>query len=420
MSEATMSSGLLVKNKIDGAIEWCDRGIQSLDSQKHQLEPGDLDRIEQLIGKLQGIAIARKRHPPGAGSRLPWQPFNEITKSQFSSVRVERYRGIDGLVLEDLGRINLLVGANNAGKTSLLEAIYLLAHQHDERALLDLIRWRGRIAAEPEPLWLVEQLSRAVRISGKFDQVDNNLAQLEMDVSVEPDETIKDQTSFLSRLGIQSSYSGHTQSTEVVFFEDRPRRTSLQGQHWLCRSAFTSPCLANRPETLARCNKASLEAGTKQSIIDFVRERVDPGLRNIELADEYNRFLVSHEDFDKAPDLASFGEGIRRVFETGLLFAGARGGVVLIDEFENAIDTKLLGNFSRFIQELAVELNVQVLLSTHSKETVDAFVLNDYRTDDVVGYAIQRSDGGAKASRYSGSKLLRLHEAVDFDLRGIR
>ena len=351
---------------------------------------------------------------------MPWQPFNEITQSRFSSIHVESYRGIDGLILDAPGRINLIVGVNNAGKTSLLEAIYLLAHQNDERALLDAIRWRGRVEGDPPPLWLVDQLPRVARISGRFDQVPDDMTRVEFDVGTEPEPDVEDQTSFLSKLVIESSYGEHVQNTDVVFFENRPRRTSFLGQHWLCRSAFTSPFSANRPDTLARCNKESLEAGTKQQIIDFIRERVDPGLRNIELADRFNRFLVSHDNFDKAPDLATFGEGVRRVFEIGLLCAGVRGGVLLVDEFENAIHTELLMDFTRLVQDLAVELNVQVFLSTHSKEAVDAFVQNGHRTDDVVGYALNRTNSHVKARRYDGKRLHKLHEAVDFDLRGVR
>ena len=128
LQEATLSSDLLVKSEIDGAFKSCERGIQKLDRRISELASGELDRVEQLIGRLQGMMLARKRQPPVTGHRLPWQPFNEITQSQFSSIRVERYRGIDGLVLDAPGRINLIVGVNNAGKTSLLEAIHLLAH----------------------------------------------------------------------------------------------------------------------------------------------------------------------------------------------------------------------------------------------------------------------------------------------------
>ena len=420
LQEATLSSDLLVKNEIDGAFRSCDRGIQRLNTRVGDLGAGELDRVEQLVGRLQGIALARKRRPPAAGPRLPWRPFNEITRSQFSAVHVERYRGIDGLVLDAPGRVNLIVGVNNAGKTSLLEAIYLLARQNDERALLDAIRWRGRVEGEPDPVWLVEQLPRAARIAGRFDRVSDNAASVEFEVADEPEPDVEDQTSFLLKLAIEAGYGDHAQSTDVVFFGDRPRRTSFEGQHWLCRSAFTSPFSANRPDTLARCNKESLEAGTKQTVIDFIRERVDPGVRTIELADRFNRFLVSHDDFDKAPDVAVFGEGVRRVFEIGLLFAGVRGGVLLIDEFENAIHTELLAEFASLVQDLAAELDVQVFLATHSKEAIDAFVQNEGRLADVAGYAIQRTDDGAGARRYDGRKLRRLHEAVDFDLRGVR
>ena len=163
---------------------------------------------------------------------------------------------------------------------------------------------------EPPPVWLVKQLPGTAQISGSFDRVPDNTTSVDFEVDTEPEPDIEDQTSFLSKLAIESSYERLVQTTEVVFFDDRPRRTRFEGQHWLCRSAFTSPFSANHPETFVRCHRESLEAGTKQQIIDFIRERVDPGLRNIELADQNNRFLVPHDNFDRAPDLAVFGEGV--------------------------------------------------------------------------------------------------------------
>lgn len=206
----------------------------------------------------------------------------------------------------------------------------------------------------------------------------------------------------------------------VTFFSDRLRRTTFDGQNWLCRSAFASPFWANRPSVLARCDRESLNAGTKAKIIEFIREHVDQGLDNIEHVDKFDRFLVTHKDFKKAPDLSLFGEGVRRVFEIGLLFAGVQGGVLLIDEFANAIHTRILADFAHLVQMLAVELNVQVFLTTRSKEAIDALIGNEYRTDDIVGYALRRTGDGVEARRYDGERLLRLHQAVDFDLRGIR
>ena len=420
LQEATLSSSLLVKSEIDRAFGSCDTGIQKLSTRVGELTSEDLDRVEQLVGKLQGLALARKRPPFMSGGRLPWEPFNEFTQSQFSDVHVQHYRGFDGLALDGLKRINLIAGVNNAGKTSLLEAIYLLTRQNDEAGLLDVIRWRGRLEGEPDPLWLVEQIPPAIRIAGRFDEVNDNSASLDVQRVNEPGEDIEDQTTFLAKLAIESSYAGHAQSTDVALFSDRPRRTSFQGRHWLCRSALTSPFWVNRADALSESNKAALEAGTKAKVIDFIKKHLDARMTNIELADKFNRFLVSHQDFDRAPDLSSFGDGLRRIFEIGLLFAGVRGGVLLIDEFENAIHTELLVPFTHMVQELAVELNVQVFLTTHSKETLDAFIVDGYNTEDIAGYAIGRDDGSAGVQRFGGNKLLRLHNALDFDLRGIR
>ena len=420
LQEATLSSDLLVKTEIERAFVDCDDGILKLNKRVGDLDSEDLDRVEHLIGKLHGISYAHKRRPAASGGRMPWQPFNERTHSQFSTVRVNAYRGISGLALEGLERVNLIAGINNAGKTSLLEAIYLLAHQNDETALLDVIRWRGRMAGEPDPVWLAQQLQQVIHIGGHFDAFEENQASLDIQRIDEPDQDIKDQTTFLTKLRIKSCYGGRDQSANVALFSDRPHRASFQGQHWLCRSALTSPFGANGADLLTEANEAAVEAGVKAKVIGFIVEHVDKAITSIELVREPNRFLVSQEGFDQASDLSSFGDGMRRIFEIGLLFASVRGGVLLIDEFENAIHTALLGPFTRIVQELAVEHNVQVFLTTHSKETLDAFIKNDYRTGDIAGYGICRDPDGAHARRFGGDRLLRLNTAVDFDLRGIR
>ena len=45
--------------------------------------------------------------------------------------------------MSGLGQINLIVGNNNSGKTSILEAIYLLANAGDMAALWKMISQRG-------------------------------------------------------------------------------------------------------------------------------------------------------------------------------------------------------------------------------------------------------------------------------------
>ncbi len=51
------------------------------------------------------------------------------------SIEIDGYRGFDRFEMNDLGLVNLLVGRNNSGKTSVLEAIYLLTSKGDPTAI---------------------------------------------------------------------------------------------------------------------------------------------------------------------------------------------------------------------------------------------------------------------------------------------
>jgi predicted ATP-dependent endonuclease of OLD family len=59
------------------------------------------------------------------------------------SVSIRGYRGFADFAMSSLGSVNLLVGKNNSGKTSVLEALYLLASAGDPGALWRIVARRG-------------------------------------------------------------------------------------------------------------------------------------------------------------------------------------------------------------------------------------------------------------------------------------
>lgn len=68
------------------------------------------------------------------------------------TLSISNYRGFHELALTGLGRINLLVGLNNSGKTSVLEAVGLLASGGDLRRLWSTMSSRGEwLHNEREP-----------------------------------------------------------------------------------------------------------------------------------------------------------------------------------------------------------------------------------------------------------------------------
>lgn len=420
LQAATLSSDLLVKNEIGGAIERSHQDAARLFELAPKMSSSELDRVENLVARLEAVVVSRKRQPATATtSEQPWKVYSELHQSHFDSIEIERYRALANIRFEHLGRINLIVGINNAGKTSVLEAVYLLANQSDPRGLLELLRRRTRMDIGSGTEFSIAQLPRDVRLNGRYDKHLDNAVVLKLALKDEPEDMDEDWASYLRTLVIDASYAGRSQRSVTDFFSGRARRTRLTGEpRWLTASVFHSPFSLSDPDLLVRCNEESIRLKLKDRVVKFIRSHIDAGIRDVALANAHCRFLVTHEAFEEAVDLSFFGEGIQRVFLTGLLFAGARGGVVLIDEFENALHTNLLLEFTKFVHELAVEFECQVLLTTHSKETVDAFLLNEYRTDEVVAYLLKReAHATTKVIRFNGPELKRAIEVGDVDLR---
>src|ERR1700733_2592570 len=60
-----------------------------------------------------------------------------------SSIHIEGYRGFQRFDMSRLGSVNLVVGTNNSGKTSVLEALHLLTTCGDPMALWQVLWRRG-------------------------------------------------------------------------------------------------------------------------------------------------------------------------------------------------------------------------------------------------------------------------------------
>ena len=94
----------------------------------------------------------------------------------YSWITITNFRGIGALAVADLRPINLILGRNNSGKTTLLEGLFLLGGANDPRYATTLGRLRGQPAggARSEQVWrsLFHRLDpkNQPEISGKWEQ----------------------------------------------------------------------------------------------------------------------------------------------------------------------------------------------------------------------------------------------------------
>ena len=92
-----------------------------------------------------------------------------------------------------------------------------------------------------------------------------------------------------------------------------------------------------------------------------------------EVSSRIRTAIVRSGSFRRPVPLRSFGDGLNRLFAIALSIVNARGGVLLVDEFENGLHYSVQLDAWRMMFRLAQELAVQVFATSHSQDVVNAF-----------------------------------------------
>ena len=411
LDAAILGAARVVAAPVEDVLRRLNRDLQRLLSAGQEISDDDLSRLSSLRDRMDQVLASRGRRAADASmSTTPVDPYHQLPQTHFSDVQIHHYRGLRNLHLEAPKRVNLVAGVNNVGKTSVLEALHILTSQCDARSFLDLTRRRTHRERLPEGEWLFRLLPDEGDLRGSFDGKE---AEVTWHKSTEPQDERVDRATFVGTLELAAAYGANRHTARVVVSTGgRPSLFAPPQARVLCRSELTSPFSLSEADTLSRANELSVELDTKAEVLDFIREHMRPQLESVELVNLQGRFVVN-EAGQRPLDLTQYGEGMQRIFLLGSLMGLAKDGVFLIDEFENAVHTSLLKPLARMIHGLAHRLNVQVFLTTHSQEAIEAWTEPEV-AGDVVGYGLQPVK---PPTRVEGDHLGELIELVGLDLR---
>ena len=128
---------------------------------------------------------------------------------------------------------------------------------------------------------------------------------------------------------------------------------------------------------------------------------------------------IKHRKLGVAP-LSVFGDAMRRaVLLAATLPSLKKGGILLIDEVEVGIHVAALTNVFKWLVNAARKLEIQIFVTTHSLEALDAIIsANSEQTeDDIVAFHLTQTEEGTQSKRFSGDLLHRLRFERGLDLR---
>lgn len=362
--------------------------------------------------------------------------------AMLQNLRIESFRGICDLQVDRLNQINLIVGDNNCGKTSVLEAIQLLGPSSSAGNIFRIARQReylmgfsGNSVYENFICMFPHDGSELkIRVSGICDnkEIGYSIKGEQKTILIDP----KDMDRMAMReLGEISEPMEVNAFDGEVFYRNGERVHSREVKvNQLSRLSgitlermrnfdivYVSPFEHLKGDVLGKIikNDEYKEICLRalqlfdSDIVDMMIFKSDVGNRPVE--------YLKHRKLGNMP-LSTFGDGIKKVLVLSNAIAKATGGIVLMDEIETAIHKKYYDDIFRFIVKVCKAFDVQAFITTHSLEAIDGLLMTqDYEKqeteDNVSVVTLKKEENRTYARTLTGREVAQNREAFGFEVR---
>lgn len=364
------------------------------------------------------------------------------------AVHIAGYRGIRELSADGFGRVNLIIGRNDCGKTAFMEAMQVADHAESAaNYLLGHQRTRlGRAARIPdfEHFWrpIFFNLDAKTGLSISITRQDGTLKTLEVRQGAVSEEIVLDSSEgrsprdredggYENRDIIRSPtwaldilLTAHDLARHPARTQDRvvatpthvrlPPVSNTDGSTWIASSSDTK-------ELDVRHVSALKQRGQDGTLIELLRE-VDSRLSGIELlapGGDIAELFVRLDNGTPMLPVALMGEGFQRCLELGAAAAADDWPTLFVDEIENGMHHLALEPLWRWIATISSRRNLQVFATTHSEECIHA-ACRAFRGLDNDGLRVIRLDrleSGTRATIYDRA-LVETAERTGTEIRG--
>lgn len=315
-------------------------------------------------------------------------------------LNIERFRGLNELTLTDASRINLIVGRNDTGKTSLLEAIRVLLSgdpRHLRRTVRNLMTRKPLDLSQDYQLAFYRTypnnpLSISGTVSGiallaraEIREVQGEEALL---FDLESDSFASEDAESLLQPGreiiVEVTADGQAKAIIRQSLQDGGSLPPRSQRQFVGESFPDVPILVwlgtNRAEVWSHARRYSdlYRSGGADILLNILRD-IEPRLRSLVLLttqrNEVSRptaVLEADLGFGRTLPLESMGDGFSNIISILSAIGAAKNGLCLIDEVDNGIHYSLLPQVWRSVISAVNVYNSQVWATTHSYDCINA------------------------------------------------
>ena len=369
-----------------------------------------------------------------------------------NSFQIHKFRLFQHLEVKNLGRVNLIVGKNNLGKSTFLEAVELYASNASATVMLELVESRQETwfsEAQPHSQNFISNPVRHLFFGHKLPSIGGDgisLGEVSSNIKlrigaaayqnknddegtirkirisdVEFDEDISNVEFFL--------VAEEGERTRRIFRLDRNirdiRRSSrifYERQESEFKYTWQIVSTANMPNRkLAALWDLTSLTDLESEVISALR-LIDGRVTGVAFVEDVSRGtasdnrvpLVKIKGIDEPLPLKSMGDGMTRLFHIIVALVNARNGLLLIDEFENGLHWSVQPKVWDIVFQLSERLNVQIFATTHSRDCIKGFyqAWNNYPTLGAF-FRLDAKNESIKATEYTSESL---SDSIDMDV----
>jgi hypothetical protein len=321
------------------------------------------------------------------------------------TLEIENFRCFDRFALHGLARVNVLVGANNSGKTALLEALELWATRRPGRALCAIIERRGEshMVLEPD----VQHVEFSVphlfhghtaaprhefSITGSGAGVHHFVrGTLEVERAATPAPLPGPRVAASAPEGsmklVLRTGGVRVQGTEMdstpIFFPLGPKE-----RFRLPISVVRQPVESDR--AMCHVTAGGLSAHDvsamlgdvlltdQEDLITSALQTVEPTIERIApvpgatRSNERGSIVIKCMGQSQRVPISSMGEGMWRILGLALGLVTVRDGILLVDVIDGGLHHSVMDDMWRLVTQTAQQLGCQVFATTHSRDCLDS------------------------------------------------
>lgn len=326
---------------------------------------------------------------------IPYKPFSieEIKnlstqfKSQpsehFSDITIKNFRQFESITLTNIGQFNLIVGDNNVGKTSLLEALLFmndnnlyynnLAFAYIARNNINLIKQDiNEIRYELPNNFIYDFFKHSNEDNFIEFQLQEDRQQWTFIIKKPNIQEMKEQIPF-NIIANENEYICIMDDKKKCQIEELSQVVRRINPDDIIKMQFI-PFGKGFDKTLAKSYYENIDKDKKnrQSFIESMKIFI-PQIERITVDTDDGKIYIEEKDYDESFSLHQYGEGANKLFRILVQITLQKNKKLLIDEIDAGIHYSHFKEFWKIILKAADENNVQIYTTTHNLECIQYF-----------------------------------------------